>query len=411
MIKDAKFAEKQLKTARNPEAVLRFVPRKDLSGEEIPGQPIPKLDVKEPLVFPKNAPQGITYGMYVPGKVPNTKFEIEQLQREWAVIKTTAYAKEVMLDEWPPLHTPIVVQIQGRMGYTEGFLCEHHFGKVEGTDLPNKEIVFMELCRDSGFEFTADAPVKYGANGVIQQALFIPVDFKNVIAWAYLDSDGQIFHKTRQWNQPIELFADCEFDDTTKTLLSVGLVNKWGRIHYAFDSAAAGRVVLNEWVKDNVVPILLDSPPGAFVTDLNAKKTTFREWLMQVLYIEQNRGDLLTDNVIIHVDFPTDVAYISELLHLGEGARIGQMREVTFKIDYVDAYPTKLKDAVQHNAAWDALAIWFHLGYFSYKVIDELGKQAQAAAAAKESQLPEKQKLPPLVEGLIKGALKHAPKK
>ena len=411
MIKDAKFAEKQLKEMRNADAVLRFVPRKDISGAEIPDQPVPKLDVKEPLIFPKNAPQGITHGLYVPGRIPTTKFEMEQLSREWAVIQSTASTAENMLDEWPPLQTPIIVQLVGRQDYAEGFMCEHHYANEDPTKLPKKEYVFMEIVRNGGFEYSASAPVKYGTDGVIQNANFIPVEFKHVLAWAYLDLDGQMFHTTRKWNKPIELFADCEFDDTTKTLLSVGLVNKWGRIHYAFDSAAAGRVE-REWLKENVLPVLLDFPPGSVVTDLNAKKTTFREWLMQVLYIEQEHGgEQIFENVIIHVDFPTDVAYLSELLHLGEGARIGKMREFTFKIDYVDAYPTKLKDAVQHNAAWDALAIWFHLGYFSYKVMDQLGKQAQAAAAAQEDFKPDVKKLPPLVEGLIKGALKHAPKK
>lgn len=411
MIKDAKFAEKQLKLMSNAKTILRFVPRK-VDGKEVPDQPIPKLECQQPLIFPKNAPQGITFGRFVPGKIPSNRLEMEQLKRDWAVIKADVNMNEELLDEWPPIGTPILVQIKDRMNYSEGIVVEHqYFQVVDGVEMKHSEYVFMELLREGQFEFTADAPVKYGEQGAIQTALFIPVDFQHVFAWAYLDTDGQIFHTERDWNKPVELFADCEFDDTTKTLLSVGITSKLGRTHYAFDSAAANKVEY-QWVKDNVVPVLLDVPQGTLVSDLNAMKISWREWLMQVLYKEDGRtGDAIYSDFIIHVDFPTDVAYLSELLHLGEGVRIGKMRNFTFKIDYVDAYPTKLKGAVQHNAAWDALAIWFHLGYFSYKVMDELGKQAQQAAAAKENLLPEKQKLPPLVEGLIKGALKHSKKK
>lgn len=409
MIKDAKFAQKQINGQQRCDAVLRFVAYKDpVDGKEHEDKPIPKLELKNAVVFPKNEPTGITHGLYFPGKVPANKFEVEQLQREWAVINTTASMKENILDEWPPLETPIVVQIAGRRTYTEGMMVRH---EMVNDGVLSTEYVFMELLREGEFEFSCPAPVKYGADGSIQDKLFVPVDFKNIYAWAYLTEDGQMFRIPGRWLQPMDLFVDCEFDDTTKTLLSVGITNKFGRTYYAFDSKAAGEVE-RDWLKEHVIPVLLDVPKGTLVTDLVRNKIKFSDWLEQVLNIETgHHNGLLTQDVVIHVDFPTDVAYVAELLHLGEGKRIGQMRNFTFKIEYVDAYPTNLKGAVQHNAAWDALAIWFHLGYVSYKIIDDLGKQALEAQAAQEQVKPEKQKLPPLVEGLIQGALKNTPKK
>ena len=402
MIKDAKHAIKELSSQPRAEACLTFVPRKDtITGEEHADQPVPKLDFKNPAVFPKNKPTGITHGLYVPGKIPANLFEVWQLQREWAVIKCAdgMNMNEVVLDEWPPLEVPIVVQINGRMGYTEGMLVNHAMNR-DG-EISN-EIVFLEIVREGGFEFSANAPVKYGIDGAIENAIFIPVDFKNVFAWAYLTIDGQLVHHPGRFRQPVELFVDCEFDDTTKTLLSVGITNKMGGVYYAFDSKAADAVE-NEWVKENVVPLLLDVPPGTMATDLNAQGIDWGTWLEYVMKSTSHSHDTVYSDFIIHMDFPTDVEYISRILHLGEGKRIGQMRNVTFKIDYVDAYPTKLKEAVQHNAAWDALAIWFHLGYFSYRVMAEMAKQARPSR-------PEVgKKLPTLVEGMIQSALKVKP--
>lgn len=400
MIKDAARVLMDLKTIQNSEAILTFVPRVDpITKEKILDQPVPKLTLKNPAVFPKNPPQGIIQGRYIPGKLPNNKFEMQELQREWAVISRNANLKDCILDEWPPMYTPIVVQIEERMTFAEGMLIEHHY-RPEG-DL-KREIVFMELVRDGGFEYVADAPVKYGIDGDVQTGLFIPVEMKRIMAWAYLSLEGQIFHQPRRWNRPIDIFADCEFDDTTKTLLSVGITAKNGTVHYAWDAQAA-HTVENEWVKEHVLPVLLDVPPGTHVTDLNAQNLSWSSWLESVM-IAISDEDPLYSEFVLHVDFPTDVEYISKLLHLGGGQRIGQMRDFTFKIDYVDAYPTQLKGAVQHNAAWDSLAIWLHLGYLSYRVFEELGKPTNG-----DDVHVEPKKLPPLVDSMIQGVLKVKP--
>lgn len=404
MIKDAKFAEKELRGLPRADAVLTFVPRKDPTDRtEHPDQPVPKLTFKNPAVFPSNEPQGVTHGMYIPGKIPNNKFEMEQLQREWAVIKTNANMNEVLLDEWPPTETPIVAQLEDRMNYAEGMVMKAVTYTEDGQE--RVEYAFMEILRKGSFEYSANAPVKFGVDAEITQVNFIPVDMNKVVAWAYLTPDGQMFHHPGRFRQPIELFVDCEFDDITKTLLSVGIVTKTGSVYYAFDSKAASAVE-SEWVKENVVPLLLDVPPSAMISDLNAQGSNWGAWLEYVMKSVSNSHDAVYTDFIFHMDFPTDVEYISRILHLGEGKRIGQMRNVVFHIDYVDAYPTQLKQAVQHNAAWDALAIWMHLGYLSYRVMMEIQHSAKKGTPSARESLPEKQKLPPLVEALMQNALK-----
>jgi len=409
MLKDAKFAENQVHKLPMAEAKLTFVARKDpITGEEFPDQPVPKLECKNPPIFPVNGPSGITYGMYIPGRMPTTRFEVEQLQKEWAVIKCSdeANRKEIIIDEWPPIERPILAMINGRTNYTEGMLAvaEHTHLTGDGEKKTERTIVFMELLREGSFEYAASTVVKYGEHGVFVPAQFIPVDMNNVYAWAYLSVDGQVFRRPGWWNEPMDLFADCEFDDNSKALLSIGITNKLGKTYYAFDSVAASRID-NKWVEENVVPIMLDVPPNTVVTDLAATGSTFSNWLAEVLKANQNPhwSDLCQD-FVIHVDFPTDVAYIADLLHLGEGKRIGQMRNFTFKIDYVDSYPTQLKDAVQHNAAWDSLALWLHLGYLSYRIIDDLMKRT-----TDEHGHVDAKKLPPMIESMIQGVLKVSP--
>ncbi|HEX9136128.1 MAG TPA: hypothetical protein VF905_04175, partial [Nitrospirota bacterium] len=166
----------------------------------------------------------------------------------------------------------------------------------------------------------------------------------------------------------VHLFADCEFDDETRSLISLGIVSREGKVYYAFDSREAEKTK-NEWIRQNVNTVLLDLPPGTICWDLAAKNETFQNFLQFVVGHECTKG---WDDLIIHVDFPTDVGYMAPLFHLGMGTRIGAMKKLQFHVDYVDAYPTTLKDAKQHNAAWDAVAIWHHLGYYEYMVVERL---------------------------------------
>lgn len=372
MIKDAQFAMRERLTGVFPEAVLRYVPGANLEADEpIPGERMlfPKLEVKNPFVFPKNPPSGVLYGLTIPGQVPKSIYELDQLKKDWAVIRTTANMKECNLDQWPPIEVPIVVMIEGRGIPVEGMIVTHEIEDENSISGVSRELVFLEVIREGSCLYSVGAPVKFGIDGAVEQKSFVPQDWNKVIAWNYLSVDGLMI-RAPKFSSTTELFIDCEFEDSAKRLISVGLVTKDGQCYYAFDSDAANSVKEN-WVEENVIPVLFDVPKNTIVIDLNAKKMSFQDWLKATLE-EIHETWNLSGDVIIHTDFPTDVDYISGLLHLGEGKRIGYMKTFTFQIDYVDAYPTPIESAVQHNAMWDAVALWHHLGYYQHKVMQDV---------------------------------------
>jgi hypothetical protein len=56
------------------------------------------------------------------------------------------------------------------------------------------------------------------------------------------------------------------------------------------------------------------------------------------------------------VDWPDDIRYLCQSLITGPGTMVNVQRLV-FDMIRVDAYPTTLPGAVQHNAWWDAMAL------------------------------------------------------
>lgn len=59
---------------------------------------------------------------------------------------------------------------------------------------------------------------------------------------------------------------------------------------------------------------------------------------------------------IIISDWPADIRYFCDLIEfpMGEMAKIAGLK---FEMHRVDAYPTTLPGAIQHNAWWDAMAL------------------------------------------------------
>lgn len=367
MLKDALQAFKQTAGAPYPDFVLKFLDDPKLSKEGRAVKLEAVLEQKNPIVFPEKEPMGVTYGTYILGKTPANLMQHEQMQRDWAVIRSNANPKEVILDYWPPTDTPIVVCFEGRPTPAEGMLVKHEMAHPNGG--VSSEIVFMELLRGAHLpgELVAKAQVKLGRDGIVRERYFHPHDMNKIVGWMYIGVDGETICP-RTAIKTVDLFADCEFDDATRSLISLGIATKSGRVYYAFDSREAEKTK-NEWIQENVNTVLMDVPPGTICWDLAAKNETFQNFLQFVIGHECSKG---CDDVIIHVDFPTDVGYIAPLLHLGMGVRIGTMKKFQFNIEYVDAYPTTLKDAKQHNAAWDAVAIWFHLGYYEYMIVERL---------------------------------------
>lgn len=139
-------------------------------------------------------------------------------------------------------------------------------------------------------------------------------------------------------------YLDTEFDG--KFLLSVGIISENGRTFYA---VLDRDIVTTDWVTNNVLPILHDVPEGS----INHYHKSLRpDKLPEALY------DFLLGDEEIHfvTDWPTDVAFIANALITGPGTMIAIPR-VAFEVVRVDAYPTIIFGAVQHNAFWDAVAL------------------------------------------------------
>jgi hypothetical protein len=143
-------------------------------------------------------------------------------------------------------------------------------------------------------------------------------------------------------------YLDCEFNGLGGELISLALVR-------GYDGAAIYVVFklpenVDPWVADNVVPIL-DSVPFTIET------TTWDDAAHQIELMLS--GD--TDPLIIS-DWPDDIRYLCGLLITGPGTMIRTSgRSINFSVYRVDAYPTVLPGAVQHNAWWDANALRFML--------------------------------------------------
>lgn len=107
-----------------------------------------------------------------------------------------------------------------------------------------------------------------------------------------------------------------------------------------------------EWVQANVIPIIdLPKLPDRDKRPRCSAKN-LANWIGIIL-----KGD--PDPVIV-VDWPDDVRYFCEAVITGPGTMIS-VPSLKFEVHRVDAYPTTLPDAVQHNAFWDALALRYLL--------------------------------------------------
>ena len=85
----------------------------------------------------------------------------------------------------------------------------------------------------------------------------------------------------------------------------------------------------------------------------NGKVMTISLKVFPTLVEEFLAGD---EGPVIVVDWPDDIRYFCETIIVGPGKMI-DIPGLTFEVFRVDAYPTDLPGAVQHNALWDARAL------------------------------------------------------
>lgn len=142
-------------------------------------------------------------------------------------------------------------------------------------------------------------------------------------------------------------YLDTEFDGFGGPLLSMALVREDGASLYLVYHDAAAK---DMWVRENVLPIMRAVPFDVSVVNCAHSGGAYR--IAEFLH-----GDPCPH---IHTDWPDDVRYFCEAIITAPGEMVA-IPHLRFEVHRVDAYPTDLPGAVQHNAWWDAMALRFHL--------------------------------------------------
>jgi len=141
----------------------------------------------------------------------------------------------------------------------------------------------------------------------------------------------------------MKYWIDAEFNSYGGQLISLGMVREDNESLYLVYNRP---MHIHPWVKEHVMPYL-DSVPDHIsihrIFPSNSAK-----------YIEKFMAS--DDNPIVITDWPDDISFFSELLLTGPGTMINIPR-ISFRMHRIDAYPTKVEGAVQHNAWWDAVAL------------------------------------------------------
>lgn len=140
-------------------------------------------------------------------------------------------------------------------------------------------------------------------------------------------------------------WLDTEFNGFGGTLLSLALVAEDGRALYlVYDKAFRPE----PWVKENVLPIMESVPPG-YKTSMFRIKPKIGPAMIAAFLCGDKSPQIITD-------WPDDVRYFCEAIITGPG-EMASIPQLSFHVVRVNAYPTNLEGAVQHNALWDALAL------------------------------------------------------
>lgn len=137
-------------------------------------------------------------------------------------------------------------------------------------------------------------------------------------------------------------FLDTEFNEFGGDLISLALVSEDGEreLYVATACDAPGA-----WVAENVIPII--DAPGAKPTMIAAN--FFGYMIRNFLADERAMPQIVAD-------WPDDIRYFCQALITGPGEMVN-IPALSFHLRRVDAYPTALEGAVQHNALWDARAL------------------------------------------------------
>lgn len=144
--------------------------------------------------------------------------------------------------------------------------------------------------------------------------------------------------------------VDCEFDGHGGPLISIALVPEVGEAFYLVTDY---REPADPWVRKNVMPQLLDVP-------WQVQYHQTQEWVAG-MYVREYLLDDPDDHAVIYADSPVDIGRLCNIISTGNDGmwRSFNAKAITFEVRNVDCWPNNLgSNAVQHNAYWDAVALW-----------------------------------------------------
>lgn len=148
-------------------------------------------------------------------------------------------------------------------------------------------------------------------------------------------------------------FFDTEFNGYGGDLISAGIARQDGKTLYIIDDEKVHNLItsktLDPWVEQNVLPILYSAPHG--VVPFHLPVSEWGALISEFIYDGENTPT-------IYADWMSDIADLMNLFITGPGTGVPMMHETRMVcLRHLDVYPTDLPGAVQHNAAWDALAL------------------------------------------------------
>lgn len=145
----------------------------------------------------------------------------------------------------------------------------------------------------------------------------------------------------------MKYYLDCEFDGLDGPLLSMALVSETGKSMYVVMNYS---FIGDPWVAKHVHSVMFDIDhekiSGPIIYGADASQLS--DALQVFLY-----GDIYPHVI---ADWPDDIKYLCAALITGPGTMI-EVPRITFSVERVDAYPSQLPGAIQHNAWWDAMAL------------------------------------------------------
>ena len=145
----------------------------------------------------------------------------------------------------------------------------------------------------------------------------------------------------------MKYFLDTEFNEFGGELISLALVREDGKsIYLVYPEPTAGYGI---WVKEHVVPILWSVPSSTLNHSFAAPSLKDGAGVIANFL----RGDR---NPVIVTDWPDDIRYFCQAVITGPGEMVA-LDNLVFHMLRVNAYPTTIEGAIQHNAWWDAMAL------------------------------------------------------